>query len=68
MLSTRDAVEKVESQLQRLRDEHQGHERRLAELRQKFRLAPEEEMEMKRLKKLKLKIKDEMAALERNRS
>ena len=68
MLSTRKAVEDLEVQLQQLRDEHQGHERRLAELRQKLRLGPDEEMEMKRLKKLKLKLKDEMALLERSRS
>jgi len=68
MLSTSRVVENAELQLQQLRQKHQGHEQRLTELRQKLRLRPEEEVEMKELKKLKLHLKDQMAALERNRS
>jgi len=68
MLSTSRVVENAELHLQQLRQEHQGHEQRLAELRQKLRLRPEEEVEMKELKKLKLHLKDRMAALERSRS
>ena len=39
--------------LEELRREHQGHEKRLEELNSKAWLTPEEEMEAKRLKKLK---------------
>lgn len=45
--------------------EHQHHERRLEELRVKSWLSPDEEIEEKRLKKLKLQLKDRMAQLQR---
>jgi len=60
MLSTSRMVEDAVLQMQQ---EHRGHEERLAVLRQKLRLSPDEEMEMKRLKKLKLRLKDRMFAL-----
>ncbi len=48
-----------------LQSQHQDHERRLEELRKKSWLTQEEEMEEKRLKKLKLHIKDQMELLRR---
>lgn len=51
-----------------LQADHQKHEQRLEELRQKAWLTPSEEMEEKRLKKLKLQLKDQMASLERTAS
>jgi len=45
---------------------HQKYEQRLEELRQKAWLTPDEEMEEKRLKKLKLQLKDQMASLGRS--
>ena len=49
-----------------LNDQHQGHEKRLEELKQKPWLTPEEELEEKTIKKLKLHIKDQMAQLRRS--
>ena len=49
-----------------LQAQHQSHEMRLEELRQKAWLTPEEEFEQKRLKKLKLSIKDQMEQLRRH--
>ena len=46
-----------------LRTQHRNHERRLEELKKKTWLTPEEEMEEKRLKKLKLHLKDQMERL-----
>lgn len=48
-----------------LQTSHQKHEQRLEELKQKVWLTPDEELEEKRLKKLKLQIKDQMAYLRR---
>jgi len=45
---------------------HQKYEQRIEELRQKAWLTPDEEMEEKRLKKLKLQLKDQMASLGRS--
>ncbi len=53
---------------EQLRTEHQDHERRLAELSQKAWLTPDEELEEKRLKKVKLQIKDRMERLRRSAS
>jgi hypothetical protein len=49
--------------LQQLESEHQQHERRLEELQRRSWLSPEEEMEEKRLKKIKLHLKDQMERL-----
>ncbi len=47
-------------ELRRYYQEHLELERRLAELRQKPHLTPDEEMEQKRIQKLKLVGKDKM--------
>ena len=47
------------------RAQHQDHERRLEVLKRQTWLTPEEEMEEKRLKKLKLHLKDQMERLRR---
>ena len=62
--------ERVETSpsIDELRLQHQNHERRLEELRQLPRLTPEEEMEEKRLKKLKLQLKDRIELLRSKRS
>lgn len=43
--------------------QHQSHEKRLEELNNKAWLTPDEELEEKQLKKLKLRLKDQMARL-----
>jgi hypothetical protein len=68
MASNHEQVEQVDSNYEQLRIEHQGHERRLEELNNKAWLTPDEELEAKRLKKLKLRLKDQMANLRRTAS
>ena len=58
--------DQVSATYDQLLAEHQNHERRLEELKKKSWLSPDEEMEEKRLKKLKLRLKDRMAQLERS--
>ncbi|MCJ7755580.1 MAG: hypothetical protein MUP13_13535 [Thermoanaerobaculales bacterium] len=48
-----------------LQRQHLGYERRLEELKQRPWLSPEEEIEEKRLKKLKLHLIDQIAQLQR---
>ena len=52
----------------RLLEEHRSRERRLGELARKGGLTAEEEQEEKRLKKEKLRLKDQMEALLRTLS
>ena len=46
-----------------LLQEHRKYERRLEELLNKSWLTPEEELEEKQIKKMKLRLKDQMARL-----
>jgi len=68
MASNRDQVEHVNPNYEELRMQHQTHEGRLEELNNKAWLTPEEELEAKQLKKLKLHLKDQMANLRRTAS
>ncbi|MCH9647929.1 MAG: DUF465 domain-containing protein [Deltaproteobacteria bacterium] len=52
----------------RLHDDHQGCEKRLAELIGKSLRSPEDEVEEKRIKLHKLRLKDEMEAILHNHS
>ncbi|HYA30615.1 MAG TPA: DUF465 domain-containing protein [Acidobacteriota bacterium] len=47
-------------ELKKFYDEHQELERKLSEFQRKHRLSPEEEVEMKKIQKLKLIGKDRM--------
>ncbi|HWH80301.1 MAG TPA: hypothetical protein VNT76_23135 [Candidatus Binatus sp.] len=47
-------------ELRKCYDEHQEFEKKLAEYQHKHHLSPEEEVEMKRIQKLKLVGKDRM--------
>lgn len=49
-----------------LHDDHQGAEQRLQELEQKSFLSEEDELEIKRLKRHKLFLKDRMAVIARD--
>ena len=68
MASDHQQVEHEGPSYEQLRVEHQSHEKRLDELNKKAWLTPEEEMEAKRLKKLKLHLKDQMEHLRRSAS
>ena len=61
-------VERDDLDYESLRLEHQTHEKRLEELNKKAWLTPEEELEAKQLKKLKLRLKDQMERLRRTGS
>ena len=67
MTPNHEQVERASS-IEELQASHQEHERRLEELKKKAWLTPDEELEEKRLKKLKLQIKDRMASLRRSAS
>ena len=49
-----------------LQQQHRGYERRLEELKQRPWLSPEEEIEEKRLKKLKLHLKDQIVLMQQS--
>ena len=63
-----EQVEQTSPTFEELRSQHQDHERRLEEFKRRLWLTPEEEMEEKRLKKLKLYLKDQMESLRRTAS
>ena len=63
MSPDQEQVEQRSLTIENLQLEHQDHERRLEELRSRTFLTPDEEMEEKRLKKLKLYLKDQMERL-----
>ena len=66
MTSDHEQLEQATPSLEELQADHQKYEKRLDELKTKAWLTPDEEMEEKRLKKLKLQIKDQMASLHRS--
>lgn len=68
MISTHCQGENTQVMLDELRSQHQGHEQRLEELQRKGHLTPEEEVEEKRLKKMKLRIRDQMEIIRRTAS
>lgn len=65
MTSNDDQLEHATPSVEELQASHQKYEQRLEELKQKAWLTPDEELEEKRLKKLKLQLKDRMASLGR---
>jgi hypothetical protein len=68
MSADQERVEQSSLTIEDLQHQHRGHERRLEELRSRAFLTPEEEIEEKRLKKLKLHLKDQMERLRRTAS
>ena len=65
MASDQKRAESTALTYDQLRRQHQDHEKRLEELSNKAWLTPDEEFEEKRLKKLKLHLKDQMESLRR---
>ncbi len=65
MVLDREATPTDTPTYEELRRQHSEYERRLEELNAKAWLTPEEELEEKRLKKLKLRLKDQMVHLGR---
>jgi len=60
---------KTDEEFRRLAEQHAQYHKQLEALESKPRLTPEEEMEEHRLKKLKLRLKDQMnAIISRNRA
>jgi uncharacterized protein YdcH (DUF465 family) len=66
-MTSRDALKEeliaTDDEFRRLYEQHQGYERRLAELAQKSLLSQEDEIEEKQIKRHKLILKDRMAEL-----
>ncbi len=65
MLTPRDQILTGHEELQRLVQEHSQYSQRLDSLTQKRYLTDDEKLEEVRLKKLKLRLKDQMQSLER---
>jgi len=63
MITDRESGGTQETSYEALLQQHREYERRLEELINKPWLTPEEELEEKRIKKLKLRIKDQIARL-----
>ncbi len=64
MLTPRDQLLNSHEQFQRLVQEHSQYSQRLESLTQKRYLTEDEKLEEVRLKKLKLRLKDQMHSLE----
>jgi uncharacterized protein len=67
MLTPREQVPARHEELQRLVQEHTQYSQRLESLTEKRYLTDEERLEQVRLKKLKLRLKDQMQSLEPQR-
>jgi len=67
MLTPREQVLSGHEELQRLAQEHSQYSQRLESLTEKRYLTDEERLEQVRLKKLKLRLKDQMQSLEHHR-
>jgi uncharacterized protein YdcH (DUF465 family) len=65
MLISRDQLLASHDEFRRLAMEHTQYERRLDSLTQKRYLTDDEKLEEVRLKKLKLRLKDQMEGIER---
>lgn len=65
MLTSRDQLFASHEQFRRLALEHTQYEQRLNSLTQKRYLTDDEKLEEVRLKKLKLRLKDQMETIER---
>ncbi len=65
MLTPRDSVLTGHEDFQRLVQEHSQYSQRLEYLTQKRYLTDDEKLEEVRLKKLKLRLKDQMLTMER---
>jgi len=65
MLTPRDQLLASHEEFQRLVQEHSQYSQRLETLTQKRYLSEDEKLEEVRLKKLKLRLKDQMQVLER---
>jgi uncharacterized protein YdcH (DUF465 family) len=65
MLSPRDALMTNHDEFRRLAQEHLQYSQRLDSLTQKRYLTEDEKLEEVRLKKLKLRLKDQMEQIER---
>ncbi len=64
MLTPQDQVPTGQDEFQRLTQEHTQYSQRLESLTQKRFLTEDEKLEEVRLKKLKLRLKDQMQSLE----
>jgi uncharacterized protein YdcH (DUF465 family) len=65
MLTPRDQLLASHEEFQKLALEHTQYQQRLKTLTQKRFLTEDEQLEEIRLKKLKLRLKDQMASIER---
>jgi uncharacterized protein len=65
MLVSRDHLLATHDEFRKLAQEHTQYEQRLASLTHKRYLTDDEKLEEVRLKKLKLRLKDQMQAIER---
>ena len=65
MLTPRDQLLSSHEEFRKLAMEHTQYQQRLESLTQKRYLTEDEQLEEVRLKKLKLRLKDQMASIER---